>query len=153
MFPPSVRAIEYWAFDGCSGLTTAILNVGLEEIGVQAFWQCALVRIEIPPSVWAIKDGAFANCWRLTTAILNDGLEEIGRGAFYGCTLVRIETPPSVREIDDEAFRNCSDLTSVQFCDKIREFVSRESMQHWWNNGVHEKCLSTYCLLVRFNIP
>ena len=25
-------------------------------------------------------------------------------------------------------------------------------MRHWWNNGVHDKCLSTNCLLVRFNI-
>ena len=33
MFPPSVRAIEYRAFGNCSGLTTAILNDGLEEIG------------------------------------------------------------------------------------------------------------------------
>ena len=41
----------------------------------------------------------------------------------------------------------------LQFCDEIEEFVSGESMRHWWDNGVHEKCLSTYCLLVRFNIP
>ncbi len=31
--------------------------------------------------------------------------------------------------------------------------MSGESMRHWWNSGVHEKCLSTYCLLVQFNIP
>jgi hypothetical protein len=58
-----------------------------------------------------------------------------------------------VREIDETAFEECSNLTTVQFCDEIEEFVSGESMRHWWNNGVHEKCLSTYCLLVRFNIP
>jgi hypothetical protein len=89
----------------------------------------------------------------LTTAILNDGLEEIGKWAFASCALVRIDIPPSVREIDETAFEECSNLTAVQFCDEIEEFVSGESMRHWWNNGVHEKCLSTYCLLVRFNIP
>ena len=26
-------------------------------------------------------------------------------------------------------------------------------MRGWWNSGVHEKCLSTYCFLVQFNIP
>ncbi len=26
-------------------------------------------------------------------------------------------------------------------------------MRHWWNNGVHEKCLSTYCFFVRLIIP
>jgi len=85
--------------------------------------------------------------------ILNDGLEEIGEYAFYGCALVQINIPPSVREIDETAFRNCSDLTSVQFCDEIEEFVSGESMQHWWNNGVHKKCLSTYSFFIRCNIP
>jgi hypothetical protein len=89
----------------------------------------------------------------LTTAILNDGLEEIGEGAFNGCALVRIDIPLSVREIDEMAFKDCSNLLTVRFCDEIGEFVSGESMRHWWNNGVHEKCLSTYCLLVRFNIP
>ena len=51
------------------------------------------------------------------------------------------------------AFLDCSNLTTITFCDKIEEFVSEESMRGWWNNGVHEKCLSTFCFLVRFNIP
>ena len=55
--------------------------------------------------------------------------------------------------IDNVAFNRCSNLTTVQFCDEIEEFVSAESMRHWWNNGVHEKCLSTYCFFVRCNIP
>jgi hypothetical protein len=42
---------------------------------------------------------------------------------------------------------------AVRFCDEIEEFVSRESMLHWWNHGVHEKCLITYCFLVGCNIP
>ncbi len=92
-----------------------------------------------------IKDRAFHCCSGLTTAILNDGLEEIGEGAFLRCrSLVRINIPPSVREIDEMAFEDCSNLTTVQICDEIEEFVSGESMRRWWNNGVHEKCLSTY---------
>jgi hypothetical protein len=100
-----------------------------------------------------IEDWAFHNCSGLTTAILNDGLEEIGEGAFRGCALVRINIPHTIREIDEMAFEDCSNLLTVRFCDEIEEFVSGESMRHWWNNGVHEKCLSMYCLLVRFNIP
>ena len=153
LFPPSVRAIKANAFRGCEGLTTAILNDGLEEIGNCAFAQCALVRIVIPPAVRAIKDGAFFYCLGLTTVILNDGLEEIGTQAFAHSALVSIVIPPAVKEIDETAFGECSNLTSVQFCDEIEEFVSAESMRHWWNNGVHEKCLSTYCFFVRCNIP
>jgi hypothetical protein len=35
----------------------------------------------------------------------------------------------------------------------IKKNVSRTLMKYWWNQGVHEKCLSTYCFLVRDNIP
>ena len=129
------------------------LHDGIEVIEKEAFYECRSLReILFPPSVRAIKKGAFENCSGLTTAILNDGLEEIGVRAFEGCALVRIDIPPSVREIDDEAFRGCLSLTTVQFCDDIEEFVSSGSMRDWWNHGVHEKCLSTYCLLVHFNI-
>jgi hypothetical protein len=107
-----------------------------------------LVCIDIPPAVRAIKEYAFKDCSRLSTAILNEGLEEIVVGVFKGCALVQIMIPPAVRVIHDDAFEECLDSTTVQFCDEIEEFVSGESMQHWWNNGVHEKCLSMYCLLV-----
>jgi len=149
--PPFVRVIEYEAFAGCSGLTTVIFNDGLEEIGMGAFSGCALVRIKIPSSIRVIEFEAFTGWSGLTTAILNDGLEEIeieGR-AFRGCTLVKINIPTSVREIDVAAFEDCSNLTTVRFCNEIEEFVSSGSIRDWWNHGVHEKCLSTYCLLVR----
>jgi hypothetical protein len=42
---------------------------------------------------------------------------------------------------------------TVRFCDEIEEFVSGESMRHWWNNGVHESCLMMYSFFVRCNIP
>jgi hypothetical protein len=35
----------------------------------------------------------------------------------------------------------------------IKKNVSRTLMKYWWNQGVHEKCLSTYCFLVKDNIP
>ena len=129
-------------------------NSQREVIGPWAFGLCrSLIGIDIPPSVRAIKDHANQDCSGLTTAILNDGLEEIGEGAFSQCAFESIVIPPTVKEIDETAFRWCSNLTSVQFCDEIEEFVSGELMRHWWNHGVHEKCLSTYCLLIRFNIP
>ena len=70
-----------------------------------------------------------------------------------GCVLVRFGIPPAVRVIDETAFEDCSNLTTVRFCDEIEEFVSSGPMWDWWNHGVHEKCLSTYCFLVQFNIP
>jgi hypothetical protein len=151
--PPSVRVIKEGAFGGCSNLTTAILGVGLEEIGEWAFSNTSLVRIDIPPAVRTIKEGAFRYYLELTTVILGDGLEEIGKWAFYDTSLVRINIPPAVRTIDETAFERCSELTTITFCNEIEEFVSGESMQGWWNNGIHAKCLSTYCFFVRCNIP
>ena len=152
--PPNVRVIKEGAFANCSDLTTAILNDGLEEIGVRAFYECrSLERIRIPPSMRAIEDQAFRGCSGLTTAILGNGLEEIGEYAFSRMSLVRIDIPPAARTIAETAFEKCSNLTTITFCDEIEEFVSGESMRGWWNNGIHAKCLSTYCLLVRFNIP
>jgi hypothetical protein len=88
------------------------------------------------------------------TVILGDRLEKIGERAFYKCmSLVSIKIPPAVRVIHKTAFNECSNLTTVRFCDKIEEFVSGELMLDWWNHGVHEKCLITYCFFVECNIP
>ena len=123
--PPTIRAIKYGAFSWCRRLTTAILNDGLEEIGVWAFRGCALVRIDIPPSVRAIRKGAFYNCLGLTTAILNDGLEVIGWYEFARCALVRIDIPPSVRAIKYNAIGNCSELVTAILNDGLEEIGVR----------------------------
>ena len=53
--PPSVRAIGYEAFSDCEELEEAELAEGLEQIGVNAFWDCrALQYIGIPSTVKAV---------------------------------------------------------------------------------------------------
>jgi hypothetical protein len=101
-----------------------------------------------------MKSGAFRRCSGLTTVTLGNGLEKIGMYAFEECTsLVRIVIPPAVKTIYDSAFNGCSSLTNVKFFDEIEKFVCCEAMWGWWNQGVHEKSLSTYCFLVRCSIP
>jgi hypothetical protein len=96
-----------------------------------------------------IKAEAFYECSGLTNVVLGKGLEEIEEDAFGKCTSLReIVIPPAVRVIHEEAFNECSQLTNVCFCVEIEEFVSGESMRDWWNHGVHERSLSTYCFLV-----
>jgi hypothetical protein len=146
---PAVKTIKDRALRNCSGLTTVILGEGLEEIGQEAFNECtSLHEIVIPNAVKTIKDR------HSTTAILGEGLEEIGQEAFNECTsLHEIVIPNAVKTIDGTAFNGCSNLTSVVFCDKIKLFVSCEAMRDWWNQGVHERSLSTYSFLVKCNIP
>ena len=132
-----------------------ILGEGLEEIRERAFRECTSLReILIPPAVKVMKGWAFSKCSQLTDVILGEGLEEIGVGAFARCTsLHRLVIPLSVRRIHKKAFFRCSSLTSVVFCNDIEEFVTAESIRDWWNQGVHEKSISTYCFLVECNIP
>ena len=150
-----LKIINGWAFLRCSQLTTVDLGGGLVEIGERAFDGCILLHeITIPPTVKMIKGGAFRLCTQLSTLNLSDGLEEIGEQAFGSCTsLQHIMIPPTVTIIHDEAFKDCSNLTSVVFYDEVEAFVSAESMRGWWNHGIHEKSLSTYCFLVRCSIP
>jgi hypothetical protein len=85
------------------------------------------------------------DCERLTTVTLGERLEEIGKEAFGYCTtLQQIVIPTAVKEIDDSAFKECSNLMNVMFCGEIEEFVFSEAIRVWWNQGVHEKCLSTF---------
>ena len=107
----------------------------------------------VPPTNTEIKEYAFLECEKLSHVILQNGLEIIGSQAFSGTSIKSIEIPPSVTEIWDDAFEHCSNLTRVVFCDMIENFVSKTRMKYWWNHGVHEKCLSTYCFLVRDTIP
>jgi hypothetical protein len=90
----------------------------------------------------------------MTTVALGDGVEESGDFAIGRCTsLELIVTPPAVKTINGSAFRVNSNLTSVKFCNKTKELVSCIAMRGWWNHGVHQRCLNTYCLLVKSNIP
>jgi hypothetical protein len=104
------------------------------------------------PTIAEIKEGAFLECTQLSLVILQSGLEMIGNCAFEGMPIKSIEIPPSATEILDDAFEYCSNLTRVVFCDMIKKLVSRTLMKYWWNQGVHKKCLSTYCFLVQCNI-
>jgi hypothetical protein len=155
VIPNNVKTIEYNAFHGCRWLTAVTLGEGLEEIGPYAFEDCySLEQIAIPNSVKTIRYKAFKGCEELTRVTLGEGVEKIGMKAFNECICIeRIAIPKSVKTIDDTAFEGCSNLTRVEFCDEIEEFVSRVAMRDWWNHGVHQRCMVTYCFLVRCGIP
>ena len=155
IIPNAVREITVNAFGKCSGMTRVTLGDGLEEIGRYAFAYCESVEeIVVPPAVKTIKFKAFFNCTGLTRVTLGSGLEEIEGEAFENCTSIEhILIPPAVRVIDDAAFKGCSNLSNVEFCPRIEEFVSCDAMRDWWNQGVHKRCLATYCFMVRCGIP
>ncbi len=117
---------------------------GLEEIGVA----------ELTDADRFNTDYAFNLCSGLATVIVDDGLEEIGEQAFKRSeALERIMTPCTVKGILQKAFDQCSSLINVEFCTEIEVFVSCEAMRDRWNQGFHIRSLSTYCSLVKCDIP
>ena len=115
----------------CFQLTTLALGDGLEEIGRGAFEGCrSLQNIVIPNSVKRIENRAFWCCPQLTTMTLGNGLEEVGRHAFQCSRPIRQTVIPNT-------------VKTIKY----------EAMLDWWDQGVHEKSLSTYCFLVRCSIP
>ncbi len=75
---PTVKEIDWKAFEGCSQLRSVELCEGLESIDIEAFYGCALLAsIVIPSTVKAIGWSAFAFCNQLRNVELLEGLERI----------------------------------------------------------------------------
>ena len=68
-------------------INKVIINNGVTEIGIGAFWYCAsLTSITIPDSVTEIGGFAFYNCTSLTSITIPDSVTYIGSWAFDNWT-------------------------------------------------------------------
>ena len=113
--PNGVTSIGDYAF-GCSGLTSIEIPNGVTSIGSESFYCCEnLTSIVIGKGVTSIGDSAFSGCSSLTSIEISNGVTSIGDWAFYDCSgLTSIEIPNSVTSIGDHAFFYCSGLTSIE---------------------------------------
>ena len=72
--PGSVKTIASRAFNGCSSLSTLVLNEGLEEIGTSAFYGSALHEFVVPSTVNLVYSNIctldFDCDWKLTVKML-----------------------------------------------------------------------------------
>ena len=113
--PASIIYIGGSAFRGCSGLTSLNLPAGITWIGENTFYGCSgLTSINLPASITEIDESAFSGCSGLTSINLPASITEIGDGAFFDCSgLTSINLPASITEIGEDAFKDCSGLTSI----------------------------------------
>ena len=118
--------INDYAFEGCSNLTSVIIE-GVSSIGAYAFSGCnSLTSIEISTSVTSIGNYAFNGCSSLTCAtmgsaalagigvIIGNKVTRIENGMFAGCSgLTSVTIGDSVTSIGISAFNGCNSLESI----------------------------------------
>ena len=110
-----VTAIEEWAFDNCTSLSSIVIPDSVISIGEKAFYYCSsLSSIVIPDSVTSIGYGAFENCTLLNNVVIPHGVTSIESNTFYRCiSLSNIVIPDSVTSIGSMAFFSCKSLKSI----------------------------------------
>ena len=117
----AVKAIGYYSFSTCNGLTSVTIPNTVTSIGMNAFEGCSgLSSITIPNSITSIGIFAFHGCSGLTSVNIPDSVTSIQSSVFYGCRgLTNITIPNSVTSIGDNAFNSCSGLTNVSIPNSV----------------------------------
>lgn len=142
----NVYRIGKGAFLGCTNLTTATFNEGLEEIGQQAFDGCGFEEITLPATLkeinWGFPDNknlrtvnllggnemiitgsSFESCEALETVTMRNGIIELSSYCFSECSnLKNVQLSPTLKTINSYAFNYCSSLETIKIPDSI-EFI------------------------------
>lgn len=129
-----MRAIGQGAFAECGRLKRAVLNEGLEILGVDerfcrydghgVFQGSALEGVELPGTLRRIESCAFSECEGLRSVALPDGLEYVGEQCFSRSGLEEFVAPAGLRRLCSQAFSGCRALKRVVLNEGLRALGS-----------------------------
>ena len=122
----SYDKLGYFAFEGCSSLTSLTIPSSVTSIGFSAFSGCSgLTSLTIPSSVTRIGQSAFEGCSGLTSLTISSSVTEICDYVFKGCSgLTSLTIPSSVTSIGYKVFSGCSGLTSLTIPSSVTSISS-----------------------------
>ena len=117
-------------FYGCKNLRRVVLPEGLYEIGIGAFSESGVKRVDLPSSTREIGAEAFAKCVNLLIVQLNEGLKVLGTdeftlgdkqylGVFQGSGLRDIVFPSTLKRVEYRTFAGCGNLKAIEFPDGL----------------------------------
>ena len=119
-FPKSLRIIDNYAFNGCTGINGELNTIGnLTGIGTNAFDGCTGITgtLTIPEGVTTISSCAFQNT-SITKLVIHDNVTEIGGSAFKECTqLTDITLPITLNyagRANAEPFEGCPAISKIK---------------------------------------
>lgn len=134
--PPTLKRIEYSAFEGCAHLKEVQFPAGLETIGRWCFYESGLEKAVLPSSVKNVCVRAFSNCKNLRTVRLNEGLEVLGAkevlfeqevegGVFLESALESVTIPSTLKVIETNTFAKCWDLRKVTVSEGVEKICRK----------------------------
>ncbi len=121
------------AFNSCISLKHFNFK-GVEELGVEAFFNCRLENVKFDSTLKYIRYGALANNNILSVVIPNSVIKIESR-AFDNCSLKNIVFEGCPKEIDIDAFSHNEHLESIlimnpmflsvhkEFCEKYKDII------------------------------
>ena len=179
--PDQITEIGDYAFYGNPTLKTVNFHAGITRIGMGAFYETLLTRVNIPNPDCEIGNSCFSNsqvssitlpqgmkklgrhvffyCLNLTSLTLPEGMEEIGMMCFGSCNLTSVNLPSTLVKLDSCALMD-NPFTSINL--KNVKFVGRQAFSQCMNlttvtsNGMLEEidgAAFTRCPLTTAYLP
>ncbi len=90
--PPTLKAIESYALEGCLA-RTLVLPASVEHIGMYAFFNSRIESITLPDRLSRVERGMFQNCYSLREVKLGSDMEYLSEYCFDGCPLTDLYLP------------------------------------------------------------